>query len=266
MSEELLSGGNTSVVLRVGDTVRRPTGHWTPAVHALLRHLHGVGFEGAPTVLGVDEEDREVLSFVEGAVGSLGARRLPTAFQTLKACHAVGGWLRRFHEAQAGFLPDPALPWRMVPGRELAPGEVVVHHDVGPYNTIRRPDGRLSVIDFDFCAPGNPLEDLAFTLWSWVPLWAAREAVEREFGDASLTVARRKFVAVLEGYAVTPVQRERLADVVVGMMAQHAADVETLALEDPPFARLAASGVPGRARADAAWFAEHQSLFLADLA
>jgi hypothetical protein len=47
-AEEPLSGGNVSQgVVRVGDTVRRPAGPHTPAVHALLSHLHAVGFAGA---------------------------------------------------------------------------------------------------------------------------------------------------------------------------------------------------------------------------
>jgi hypothetical protein len=32
-------GGNISNATRVGDTVRRMTGPWTPAVHSVLRHL-----------------------------------------------------------------------------------------------------------------------------------------------------------------------------------------------------------------------------------
>jgi hypothetical protein len=49
-------------VERVGDTIRRGTGPWTPAVHALLRHLEAVGFDAAPRVLGFDEQGREVLA------------------------------------------------------------------------------------------------------------------------------------------------------------------------------------------------------------
>ena len=56
-----LLGGNTSTVVRVGDTVRRNVGPWTPAVHALLRHLEYVGFTGAPRVMGIDDRNREVL-------------------------------------------------------------------------------------------------------------------------------------------------------------------------------------------------------------
>ncbi|BCJ57962.1 hypothetical protein Jiend_13840 [Micromonospora endophytica] len=48
-SQEIpLHGGNVSTVVRVGDTVRRNVGPWTPSVHALLRHLEYVGFTGAP--------------------------------------------------------------------------------------------------------------------------------------------------------------------------------------------------------------------------
>ena len=64
-----LLGGNTSTVVRVGETVRRNAGPWTPAVHSLLRHLEYVGFTGAPRALGIDERGREVLSFLEGECG-----------------------------------------------------------------------------------------------------------------------------------------------------------------------------------------------------
>ena len=47
---------------KVGDTVRRKTGPWTQAVHALLCHLERVGFDGAPRVLGMDYWGREVFS------------------------------------------------------------------------------------------------------------------------------------------------------------------------------------------------------------
>jgi hypothetical protein len=58
-AETPLGGGNmSSGVVRVGDTVRRPAGPWTPAVHALLAHLHAVGFHGAPAPLGIDQQGR----------------------------------------------------------------------------------------------------------------------------------------------------------------------------------------------------------------
>jgi hypothetical protein len=67
--EEALTGNVTSGVVRIGDTVRRPVGPWTDTVDALLLHLHEVGFEGAPRPLGRDEQGRQVLEFIGGAVG-----------------------------------------------------------------------------------------------------------------------------------------------------------------------------------------------------
>ncbi|HKW77884.1 MAG TPA: aminoglycoside phosphotransferase family protein, partial [Candidatus Limnocylindria bacterium] len=65
MTEEESLGGNLQDTVRVGDTVRRRTGPWTPAVHALLRHLEKRGFP-APRVRGIDERGREILGYIEG--------------------------------------------------------------------------------------------------------------------------------------------------------------------------------------------------------
>lgn len=73
MSERPLEGGNAGGAVRVGDTVRRPAGPWTPAVHSLLQHLDRVGFEQAPRTLGLDDQGREVLSFLPGH--TIGNRR-----------------------------------------------------------------------------------------------------------------------------------------------------------------------------------------------
>ena len=79
-TEEPLTGGNVSrAVVRVGDTVRRPAGPWTPAVHALLAHLHSAGLTGAPGPLGIDERGREVLTFIPGTPAWPGKFHLPDA-------------------------------------------------------------------------------------------------------------------------------------------------------------------------------------------
>ncbi|MFP3670048.1 aminoglycoside phosphotransferase, partial [Priestia sp. SIMBA_032] len=64
-----LAGGDvTEGVVRVGRTVRRPVSDTSTVVRRVLAHLHDVGFVGAPRFLGVDEEDRDILDFVEGEV------------------------------------------------------------------------------------------------------------------------------------------------------------------------------------------------------
>ena len=118
---EFLSGGSTTVVVRIGDTVRRPAGVWTPAAHAVLKHLASVGFTGSPRVLGFDDRGREVLAFVPGEAGTLDTGKpLPRWFRTPEACWAVGRWIRDLQTAQAGLVLDPALPWRRAAGSVLA--------------------------------------------------------------------------------------------------------------------------------------------------
>ncbi|MDX6335537.1 MAG: hypothetical protein QOG05_2877 [Streptosporangiaceae bacterium] len=77
VEEQRLPGGNAGGAVLVGGTVRRPAGPWAPSVHALLRHLEARGSAGAPRVLGLDDQDREMLSYLPGeTVGIPGRGRL----------------------------------------------------------------------------------------------------------------------------------------------------------------------------------------------
>ena len=104
MKEEQLVGGNTHAeIVKIGDTVRRPTGDWTPGVHALLKHLDSRGYDGAPKLLGLDEQGREILSFVSGSVV------WPDHFalvQTDAALTEVAALIRRYHDAVADFASE----------------------------------------------------------------------------------------------------------------------------------------------------------------
>ncbi len=256
--EEPLSGGNTTIVVRVGETVRRPVGPWTPAVHDLLNHLAEVGFSGSPLVLGVDDADREILEFVPGEVGTLSATQpLPAWFRTAECCWSVGRWIRDFQSAQAGFVVDPTKPWRRAEGRSLGPGQVIVHHDVSPYNTVRRQDDSLVVLDWDFARPGDPIEDLAWAAWRWVPLMAGRRW-HVEFGirrDEDVRQRQvRNLAALLEGYGPSRRQRRMLADAIAEQMTTHAATLEDMARTDPAFARLVDLDYARAARQDAEWW------------
>jgi len=257
--EEPLSGGNTTVVVRVGDTVRRPAGPWTPVVHDLLHHLSSVGFPGSPRVAGIDHEDREILEFVPGEVGILSATQpLAAWFRTPESCWSIGRWIRDFQSAQADLVVDPAKPWRRAEGCSLAPDQVIVHHDVSTYNTVRRPDNSLVVLDWDFARPGDPLEDLAWAAWRWAPLMAGRRW-HAEYGISAEEDVRQRqesnLAALLDGYGPSERQRRGLAHAVETQMTTHASDLEDMARTDPAFARLVARDYARAARQDAEWWA-----------
>ncbi len=129
-----LAGGNvTGGVVRVGDTVRRPSGPWSPAVHALLVHLSAVGFEGSPRSLGFDAQGRHVLEHVPGEVSMPFRPPDPVA-----ALRRVGRLLRDFHDASAEHVPSADAVWNVVipPDRT----DLFVHHDAAPWNLVLGPD------------------------------------------------------------------------------------------------------------------------------
>jgi aminoglycoside phosphotransferase (APT) family kinase protein len=146
----LEGGRQTPGIVRVGKTVRRPTGPNTPFVHDLLCYLEAVGFGGAPRLLGVDEKGREILTYVEGEVPHYqGAYSLSDA-----RLANVAALIRRFHDATAGSA--------------LAAGaEIVAHNELGPHNTVFVGDEPVAFIDWDDAAPGTRLFDLANAVWSF---------------------------------------------------------------------------------------------------
>ena len=138
MSETVLEGGDLNVVVRVGDTVRRPQGEWSPAVHALLLHFEAVGFDGAPRFLGIDEQGREVLSYVEGE-----AARGPVPSRD-DVLVGLAQLVRRAHEAASGFEPPQAAAW--FGGGE---GQLICHRDLFPSNVILRNGLPAALIDWE---------------------------------------------------------------------------------------------------------------------
>jgi hypothetical protein len=166
MNEGLSLGGNLSDAVRVGDTVRRRAGAWTPAVHALLRHLEAVGFEGSPRVIGIDEQGREVLAYIEGDGPTGWPDPMPDYVWRDANLIAAARLLRRYHDAQAGFAPPVPTSWRWASNTT----EVICHNDVAPFNAVFR-DGKLfAMVDFDNAGPGRRLWDVAMGIWRWVPV------------------------------------------------------------------------------------------------
>lgn len=123
--------------------MRRSTGPWTPAVHALLRHLEDAGFDGAPRLLGTDEQGREVLSFVHGEV----PERADPEIVTETVLRKVGRLLRRYHDAVRDFELPPGIEWH----QPSLPGErtVVCHNDISPRNTVFLGGWPVAFLDWD---------------------------------------------------------------------------------------------------------------------
>ncbi|MGP3931749.1 phosphotransferase enzyme family protein [Nonomuraea sp. KM88] len=171
--EEVLAGGGVNHVVRVGATVRRPAGPWTPAVHALLDHLAARGFSGAPRSHGIDDQGREILDFVPGRTAD---HPLPAWARSDDALVAAGRLLRRYHDATAGFPVPPGAVWYFPP---VSPVEVICHGDVATYNCVFRGGLPVAFIDFDTAHPGPRVWDVAYAAYRFVPLSDPRHAGAR---------------------------------------------------------------------------------------
>jgi Ser/Thr protein kinase RdoA (MazF antagonist) len=212
--EELLTGGNVAAaVVRVGNTVRRPTGPWTPTIHAFLRHLEMEGFDGAPRVLGVDDEGREILEYLPGVVpwGAVHREQLGSAETMSRA----GDLLRRFHRAAASFVAPADAVWRE-PDRERAAdpfvderGTIVCHNDPTAWNLVI--GERWAFIDWDFAGPRPFIWDVAYALIGLLPV--ARDP--SGLGWREPVPFRERLQAFVSGYELLRRDRERLIDVLV---------------------------------------------------
>jgi len=153
--------GGLTEVTRVGDTIRRQAGEWTPTIHALLAHLHSVGCTAAPRPLGRDEQEREVLEFITGDDPTHSNEELVRIAETIAA----------LHDATRSFTPPPDAHWQFMVGAPRT-GEVICHNDLSPDNTIYHPSGTpRAFIDWDLAAPAPPLWDLAWAAYRFVPLY-----------------------------------------------------------------------------------------------
>jgi Phosphotransferase enzyme family len=154
--EVSLAGGATSGdVVRVGDTVRRPSRPSSPLMREVLQRLERAGFDGAPRWLGVDEQGRDVLGWIEGDTFTdrtrlhpyVGDPRDRVTFSSEQVAAAMR-LLRRYHDACAD--------------------EVVCHGDFGPWNLVWRDGLPVALIDFDAFHSGDASEDVAYALRTFI--------------------------------------------------------------------------------------------------
>jgi hypothetical protein len=261
MDDEVLVGGvaHAGAVVRRGDQVLRPAGRHTAAVHALLRHLRAVGFEGAPEPLGVDPDGREHLGFIEGDVP---CPPFPGWSQTDEVLATTASLLRRFHNAAAGFVAPPGAVW----DDELADpqgGPVICHNDVCPENVVYRDGVAVAFLDFDFAAPSRPLYDLTQLAKMCVPLDTAEDAAR--LGRGGLDPFHRLRV-VADSYGLAP-GRVAFVEVIEQTLEGGGAFVERrVARGEAAFVQMwETMGGAARYERRRSWFDQHRQRFLDEL-
>lgn len=167
MAEQQLDGGiaNAGQVVRVGPHVLRPSSLHSGSIHAFLRAVRQAGFEGVPMPVGIDEDGRERLEFIEGEVP---VAPYPDWSQADSALASIARLLRGLHDVARSFDPQ-GHSWNDALA-DPAGGTLVCHNDLEPSNVVFRDGIAVALLDFEFAAPGRPVYDLAHLARLCVPI------------------------------------------------------------------------------------------------
>jgi hypothetical protein len=245
--------GSVTTVRRIGETIRRPIGEWTSAVHALLTHLETKGFTRAPRVLGTDGTD-EVLSLVHGEPAF---SPWPSALRSTLGINELGCWLREYHDAVRDFQPPADARWQ---GQEDAwsPGMIIRHGDLGPWNSIWNGDRLAGFIDWDFAAPGHAVDDLAQLAWYAVPLRPAEQ--QRRASIAGVHTLRVRLDALCAAYGAPPAD---VLDALEAVQSGEAERIERLGRQGhEPWATFLARGDASEMEAERSWLRSERTVLL----
>lgn len=260
----LIGDGVTQGIVRIGGTVRRPARPFTLTIQAYLAHLHSVGFTDAPVPLGIDDQGREVLSFVEGDVPR---DPLPAETATDDVLIALARLVRRLHDASEGWTPPEDAVWGGLPGKnkttppaDFQP-ELVTHLDYCPGNVVFRNGLPTALIDFDLAKPTTKLRDIANAIYWWAPLL---DPQDRAPGFNHLDIPHRVEVFA-DAYGMTAHQRQALVPLATTMIRGFHASSRAAAEVDPAFRRLWEEGVKDRMPRAEAWIEREGPAITANL-
>lgn len=250
------SGLQHRKIVRVDDTVRRPSGPWTDSVHQLLRHIREHGFDLAPEPLGVDAAGREILSYIDGR--DQGWPFIPEILSD-DGVEALGDLASRLRSALASYECPPAARWQFATGTP-GPGAAMQHGDLGPWNLLWGNDGQLTgVLDWDFAQPGDPWYDTGHLAWFTVPLMDDRRARARGFP------ARPDRLARLDAFAAgAGLTRARVLEAALAAQAEYERRVVSRGRGGGSWAPFYQAGLHENAARDRSWTAAEFRQFLAD--
>ena len=243
----------------------RPSAPWSTSVHALLRHLADVGFQGAPRVVGTGFEDdgNEVLTFLPGSSPHPGP-------WSDEAVFALGRLLRALHDATARFVPPPDATWQSWFGRSL-PGDrpVYGHCDAGAWNVVALDGIPYALIDWEYAGPVDAVWELAHVAWQNAQLFD--DDIAERVGLPPPASRARQVRLLVDGYGASRAERVGLVDRMVAL-AVHEARSEAVGAAVTPDSTEAVRpdgypvlwAVTWRARS-ASWMLTHRSTLEAAL-
>jgi aminoglycoside phosphotransferase (APT) family kinase protein len=249
--------GSGGAVVRVGDTVRRPRMPYSDAVNDFLGHLERVGFTASPRYLGIDDRERDILSWIDGDVAIPPFPRW-AASDALMASVAV--LQRELHQAARSYAPPAGAQWQSANLPPPEPGDIVCHNDLCLENVIVHDGAAVGFIDFEFAAPTNPLRDIAIAIRHWAP---ARDPQDIDPEWQHINPVER-FRLYFDSYGVAAEDRQRVVQYLGEFLDQAMITMQTRAQTQPMYTAVWEAGYPHQNRRSRTWLDNHAGAIATD--
>jgi Phosphotransferase enzyme family len=254
MNRQELGSSAHRKITRIDDTVHRPTGWWTPAVHDLLQFLESVDFPYSPRVLGFDEQGFEVLGFIPGESGSVGWTKIITDDGLRKYARL----LKSYHDAVANYQPSIDAHWAYSQGG-VKPDEILCHGDFGPWNLVWDGSDPIGILDWDMVTPASASHDILYALEYGTP-FRDDETTLRWHHFSAIPDRKHRIKIFTEAYGIPPIQN--LTQCVASVQRKVAKSMKFLADAGmQPQHDWVENGALNEAEGRAQWTESHSQLF-----
>ena len=186
-----LTGGRiTKGVVKKGNQVLRPLCSNSAFVHDVLKWLEKKGVDLAPKFIGITDDRREIISFLDGTspdnIGWFSDNQI----------HEAGKSIKRLHDGLSDF-----------PG--CTDGKTVCHNDLSPCNFMFLYDLPYAVFDWDASTIDDPINDIAYAIWLWLDI-GNDSTYDNGFGPITPSVIGKRAKIILDAYELERDKRDIL--------------------------------------------------------
>lgn len=205
MSQKL-EGGRINIYKK-DNCVYRPAQAHTKYVHLFLRYLHSKGFDKVPFPYGIDYDNIEKISFVEGEVFN---ELLPDNVKSDETLVSFCKLMKQFHTLGEQYVKNLTgeEKWML---EVNTPVETMCHGDLAPYNVVIKDGQAAAFIDFDTLHPGPRIWDIAYSLYRWTPMMSQDNP--ESFGTEE--DKRRRFNLFIDTYGLNEMDSREIVSYVV---------------------------------------------------
>jgi len=171
MEEKILTGGGLTdggstrnKTVRIGDIVHKAAAAQHPMVRKYLLYLEEKGMPGVPRFLGIDEQGRDMFSYLPGKTMGPDYPHDHPCLHSDQCVIDTARFMRKLHDVSVGFLPRAIEAGWTHPHFSNDTPEVICHADAAIWNFVFINDRLAGLFDFEQACPGTRYWDLASTV------------------------------------------------------------------------------------------------------